>query len=64
MSDFEQYSCIGVCEDDPVSGYCQGCGRPPAPAPAVTAVQAPPATVVVAGSSAIAANSSKGDSSI
>ena len=22
------YECIGVCMADPVSGLCQGCGRP------------------------------------
>lgn len=29
MSVFEDYPCVGVCEDDPESGYCLGCGRPP-----------------------------------
>lgn len=29
MSDFEDYPCVGVCIDDPESGYCLGCGRPP-----------------------------------
>lgn len=31
MSVFEDYPCVGVCEDDPDSGYCIGCGRPPLP---------------------------------
>lgn len=25
------YLCVGVCMIDPDSGYCLGCGRPPAP---------------------------------
>jgi len=25
------YLCVGVCMDDPESGYCLGCGRPPLP---------------------------------
>jgi hypothetical protein len=25
------YLCVGVCMDDPDSGYCLGCGRPPLP---------------------------------
>lgn len=29
MSDFEDYPCVGVCMDDPDTGYCLGCGRPP-----------------------------------
>ena len=38
MSLFEEYPCVGVCTDDPDSGYCLGCGRPPATEepPAVT----------------------------
>lgn len=23
------YPCVGICELDPDSGYCLGCGRPP-----------------------------------
>ncbi|WP_145842595.1 DUF1289 domain-containing protein [Denitratisoma sp. DHT3] len=23
-----EYECIGICEPDPLSGRCQGCGRP------------------------------------
>lgn len=40
----ELYPCIGVCMADPVSGLCQGCGRPLAEpeAPAASPV-APPA---------------------
>lgn len=26
----EYYYCVGVCMPDPDSGYCLGCGRPPA----------------------------------
>ena len=29
MSEFEDYPCVGVCLDDPDTGYCLGCGRPP-----------------------------------
>jgi len=25
------YLCVGVCMNDPESGYCLGCGRPPLP---------------------------------
>ncbi len=36
MTDDERYPCIGICQADPQSGLCQGCGRPlivvPAPA--------------------------------
>ncbi|WP_295388820.1 DUF1289 domain-containing protein [uncultured Thiodictyon sp.] len=60
MSDFEKYPCVGVCEDDPVSGYCQGCGRPPIEFPAETPEQVPPATAA-AGSSPVAATAIKGD---
>jgi hypothetical protein len=35
------YPCVGVCMNDPDSGYCLGCGRPPAadspPLPSVEA---------------------------
>lgn len=31
MSLFEDYPCVGVCQDDPETGYCIGCGRPPMP---------------------------------
>lgn len=24
----DQYECIGICERDPDSGICLGCGRP------------------------------------
>ncbi len=27
--DDDPYPCIGICSDDPDSGYCLGCGRPP-----------------------------------
>ncbi len=27
----DDYPCVGVCMFDPDSGYCLGCGRPPAP---------------------------------
>ena len=32
------YPCVGVCMTDPETGYCIGCGRPPAPAPVDTLV--------------------------
>ncbi len=35
----ELYPCVGICELDPDSGYCLGCGRPPLGEP-----QDPPAT--------------------
>lgn len=25
------YQCVGICMNDPDSGYCIGCGRPPEP---------------------------------
>ena len=25
------YLCVGICLNDAESGYCLGCGRPPAP---------------------------------
>lgn len=25
----DPYPCIGICTEDPDSGYCLGCGRPP-----------------------------------
>lgn len=25
------YVCVGICQIDPDSGYCLGCGRPPLP---------------------------------
>lgn len=35
--DYEDpYPCIGVCMADPVSGLCQGCGRPLAEPEAVS----------------------------
>ena len=27
----DPYLCVGVCQFDPDSGYCLGCGRPPLP---------------------------------
>lgn len=27
------YLCVGVCMEDPESGYCLGCGRPPLATP-------------------------------
>ena len=32
----DDYPCVGVCMFDPDSGYCLGCGRPPAPVSEVT----------------------------
>lgn len=31
----DPYLCVGVCMADPDSGYCLGCGRPPAAMPEV-----------------------------
>lgn len=44
----DPYLCVGICMADPDSGYCLGCGRPPAAVPtivaeAVTPVPAPSA---------------------
>ena len=25
------YPCVGICMNDPGTGYCIGCGRPPRP---------------------------------
>jgi hypothetical protein len=33
----DAYDCIGICQPDPVSGQCAGCGRP-----LTTAVTSPP----------------------
>lgn len=42
----DAYECIGICEIEPESGICLGCGRPlreeaPAPAAEVLATDAP-----------------------
>lgn len=37
MNDDEIYVCVGICQPDPDSGYCLGCGRPPLESPAVVA---------------------------
>lgn len=29
MADDDLYPCIGVCQNDPETGICIGCGRPP-----------------------------------
>lgn len=38
----EVYECIGICQPDPATGRCTGCGRPlnaaAAPAPAKSAL--------------------------
>lgn len=47
MSLFEEYPCVGVCDDDPDSGYCLGCGRPPAQADELPGNTIPPASLVV-----------------
>ncbi len=26
-----EYPCVGICMNDPDTGYCIGCGRPPWP---------------------------------
>lgn len=31
------YLCIGICQADPDSGYCIGCGRPPLASPEIVA---------------------------
>ena len=36
-----RYICIGICQADPDSGYCQGCGRPPMESPTVVAEVVP-----------------------
>lgn len=38
----DPYPCVGICQTDPDSGYCLGCGRPPLPAPVIVAEAAPP----------------------
>ncbi|HTH40905.1 MAG TPA: hypothetical protein VL968_08940 [Rhodocyclaceae bacterium] len=35
-----EYDCIGVCTPDPLSGLCQGCGRPLVESPAPAAAKA------------------------
>lgn len=32
-ADDQEYLCVGICMPDPDSGYCLGCGRPPAASP-------------------------------
>lgn len=27
--DEDPYPCVGLCNPDPETGYCEGCGRPP-----------------------------------
>jgi len=39
MSEEELYICVGICQPDPDSGYCMGCGRPPLAVPAIVARQ-------------------------
>lgn len=39
MNDDEIYVCVGICQPDPDSGYCLGCGRPPLDSPEVVTVQ-------------------------
>lgn len=29
----DPYECIGICQPDPDTGHCSGCGRPLTPAP-------------------------------
>lgn len=31
------YLCVGICQADPDSGYCLGCGRPPIDSPQIVA---------------------------
>lgn len=31
------YVCVGICQADPDSGYCLGCGRPPLESPGIVA---------------------------
>ena len=42
LSTEEVYPCIGVCMADPVSGLCQGCGRPLAEPEAAVPTPVPP----------------------
>ena len=39
MNDEEIYVCVGICQADPDSGYCMGCGRPPLESPGIVAVR-------------------------
>lgn len=41
MTEQERYICIGLCEIDPESGCCLGCGRPPLPSPPAAEAPAP-----------------------
>lgn len=49
------YDCIGICQPDPDSGLCEGCGRPyfdsvaPQPEPDTTSVTAEPTDTSHAG---------------
>ena len=36
-NDEEIYPCVGICQADPDSGYCLGCGRPPMDSPQIVA---------------------------
>ncbi|UCV11733.1 DUF1289 domain-containing protein [Dechloromonas denitrificans] len=36
------YLCVGICQADPDSGYCLGCGRPPIDSPKIVAELSPP----------------------
>jgi len=31
----DYYPCVGICQADPDSGYCIGCGRPPLATPEI-----------------------------
>lgn len=31
----DYYPCVGICQADPDSGYCIGCGRPPLGTPEI-----------------------------
>ncbi len=39
MNEEPVYVCIGICQPDPDSGYCMGCGRPPLDSPEIVAVR-------------------------
>ena len=32
-----EFPCVGICMNDPDTGYCIGCGRPPLPLPTLQA---------------------------
>lgn len=45
MNDEETYICVGICQPDPDSGYCMGCGRPPLESPTIVTLREEPSSV-------------------